>query len=62
MSLDKAENFGSIIVKVKNFEECHGLVEEGRENCQPTSLEVVKLKAFTASETFAIIKRVFDTS
>lgn len=44
-----------LITKVKNCKECHGLVEERREICETTSLEVVKFKTFTASEKFAII-------
>lgn len=42
-------------MNVKDYEERHGLVEEGRESCQATSLEVVKLKTSTASEKLAII-------
>lgn len=37
-------------MKVKDFEECHGFVEERRERYQPTNLEAVKPKALTASE------------
>lgn len=47
--LEGLTRFGSV-VNMKDYEERHGLVEEGRESCQATSLEVVKLKTATASE------------
>lgn len=37
-------------MKVKDFEECNGFVEERRERCQTTNLEAVKSKTLTASE------------